>query len=268
MIFTKYLDDLNLTRVSFYSIYLILSKRKHVLILNITYDILNNKILQKILQRNDSVDLNQIYTFSKEKLQNDRTGHDWLHALRVEKNALDICPKNLSKSEQSIIQASIWLHDIIDPKISPSQKTSITEIKTLLNQANANEKEKEEILHIIQNISYSKNIEKKQSLSLLGQIVQDADRLDALGAIGIARTFYYGGSQNHSLYNGQPARKIDELTEENYRKENSVINHFYEKLLHLESEMNTEIGKEMARERTHFMKTFLTHFDQETAIDF
>lgn len=117
------------------------------------------------------------------------------------------------------------------------------------------------------NISYSKNLSKNRELSQLGKIVQDADRLDALGAVGIARAFYYGGSKNHSLYNDTEPRPTDQLTEDNYREQRSVINHFYEKLLHLKNSMNTPLGKQTAQERTKFMEDYLIQFDQETKIN-
>ena len=213
------------------------------------------------------MDLEQIYNFAKEKLETEGTGHDWLHALRVEKNAQAISPSELSPSEIEMIKASVWLHDTIDPKIASTHRVTITDIQELLEQAKANKKESQEIIEIIQNISYSKNLEEKRFLSSLGQIVQDADRLDALGAIGIARAFYYGGSKNHALYNDETARDIQKLTEANYREQESVLNHFYEKLLHLKNSMNTPMGKKIAIERTKFMEEYLTHFYQEIEID-
>lgn len=210
------------------------------------------------------MNLKLIHEFSRKKLENERSGHDWLHALRVEKNALEISQNELSKKEIGIIKASSWLHDTIDPKIISSKKGSIYKVKEILQRAEASKDEINEITSIIQNISYSKNIEKKQKLSFLGKIVQDADRLDAIGAIGIARTFYYGGSKGHSLYTSKSYRSIEDITEENYREQNSVINHFYEKLLHLESLMNTENAKKIAHDRTNFMKLFLKKFKEET----
>lgn len=213
------------------------------------------------------MDLEQIYNFAKEKLETEGTGHDWLHALRVEKNAQAISLSELSPSDIEIIKASVWLHDTIDPKLASTHRVTITDIQKLLDQAKASKKESQEIIEIIQNISYSKNLEEKRSLSLLGQIVQDADRLDALGAIGIARAFYYGGSKNHALYNEKKARDIQQLTEVNYREQASVLNHFYEKLLNLKDLMNTSMGKQMATERTKFMEEYLTLFYQEIEMD-
>lgn len=210
------------------------------------------------------MNLKLIYEFSKERLERERSGHDWSHALRVEKNALEICPNQLSEKEIEIIKASSWLHDTIDPKIIASKRESIYEVKKILQRAEASKDEISEIVYIIQNISYSKNIEKKRELSFLGKIIQDADRLDAIGAIGIARTFYYAGSKGHSLYKDHSYRPLEDITEENYREQDSVINHFYEKLLHLENLMNTKNAKKIAHERTNFMKLFLKKFKEET----
>lgn len=210
------------------------------------------------------MDLSLIYNFAQQRLEADRSGHDWLHALRVEKNAVAISPANLSANELEIIKASCWLHDTIDPKLEVAHRAEIADVDQLLTEAAANTQERLEILDIIQNLSYSKNLTQKQSLSHLGQIVQDADRLDAIGAIGIARAFYYGGSQQHALYNNEKARHINQLTEKNYRQQSSVINHFHEKLLHLEKTMNTKPAKKLAQERTAFMQEFLRQFSEET----
>ena len=211
------------------------------------------------------MNLDLIYDFSKNKLNDETTGHDWHHALRVENNALLIGSNQLSEKELKIVKSSSWLHDTIDPKISNSKKTTINDIKMLLKKANASEDEIKEIIYTIQNLSYSKNINKKIKLSPLGEIVQDADRLDAIGAIGIARTFYYGGSKGHSLYSQKKERAIEDINEENYREQDSIINHFYEKLLLLEESMNTDQAKKIAHERTEFMILFLEKFNQEIA---
>ena len=119
------------------------------------------------------------------------------------------------------------------------------------------------VFAIIDHLSFSKNLSEKQVLSQEGQIVQDADRLDAIGAIGIARTFYYGGHVGNPMYDPElpPRTQMDAAA---YRSERStVINHFYEKLLLLESKMNTETGRRLARKRTAFMEQFLQEFFDE-----
>lgn len=212
------------------------------------------------------MNLEKIYFFAKNILEQETTAHDWKHALRVEKNALAISPNNLSQKELNIIKASCWLHDTIDPKISSVHDVEPADLEALLKAADATFEECQQILYIIQNLSYSKNIETKRPLDLLGQIVQDADRLDAIGAIGIARAFYYGGSQGHQLYDDRLPRAPNEMTEENYRTQNSIVNHFYEKLLVLEHSMNTLEGKKMARARTERMENFLEDLFEEIGL--
>lgn len=209
------------------------------------------------------MDLIAIKTFAKAVLEDDTTGHDWQHALRVEKNARKIWPDDLSEAETEVVLAACWLHDTIDAKISAAKRQTAADIKKILEENGAAPFQTDEILYIIQNLSYSKNLGTKRELSLLGQIVQDADRLDAIGAIGVARAFYFGGHSGSPLYDAEKPRRQDELTEKNYRADTSVINHFYEKLLLLEETMNTEAGKREAAVRTHFMKGFLERFYQE-----
>lgn len=209
------------------------------------------------------MELEAIKYFARTVLENDTTGHDWKHALRVESNVRLLSDADFSEAEIEVLFASAWLHDTIDEKLDEDKRQSIGTIRTLLEENGATTNQLEEILDIIQNLSYSKNIEKKRTLSKLGQIVQDADRLDAIGAIGIARTFYYGGYRGNALYDDTMPRTLEQLTEENYRTESSVLNHFYEKLLLLEETMNTEAGKEEARVRTQFMQTFLDRFYEE-----
>lgn len=209
------------------------------------------------------MNLDKIYRFAKNILQEDTTAHDWKHALRVEKNALAISPSHLTTDEINVIKASCWLHDTIDPKLSTAKRVTPADIKVFLKEADATAAEIETIIYIIQNLSYSKNLEQKRELDSLGQIVQDADRLDAIGAIGIARAFYYGGSKQHQLYNDTQPRALNDMTEDNYRAQESVINHFYEKLLVLEHSMNTPEAQAMARIRTQRMEDFLQDFFEE-----
>ena len=207
--------------------------------------------------------LEMIKKFAQDVIGNDMTGHDWRHALRVEANAKKISPSELAKEDIEIIRAACWLHDTIDEKIANDKRATIFEVETALRENDATDQQVDEVLYIIQNLSYSKNIDQKQSLNLLGQIVQDADRLDALGAIGTARAFYYGGSKHHLIYDDTRPRKTQDITAENYRDQNSVVNHFFEKLLILKNTMNTEKGKEMAEHRTKVMEYFLDELFDE-----
>ena len=209
------------------------------------------------------MDLVAIREFAKGVLEGDKTGHDWNHALRVEKNVRKIMPPGLDEAELEVIRAACWLHDTIDEKLAQNRQKSVGEIEELLVKNGATLAQIDEVLDIIQNLSYSKNLETKKELSLAGQIVQDADRLDAIGAIGIGRAFYYGGSQGDAMYTDDVPRSLEKLTASNYRKGSSVLNHFYEKLLLLESQMNTEAGKFEAKKRTNFMKEYLEQLARE-----
>lgn len=209
------------------------------------------------------MNLEKIKAFAQGVIGDDTTGHDWRHALRVEANAKKISPSELSKEDVEIIRAACWLHDTIDAKIDQNKRATILEVEHALRENEATERQIDEIIYIIQNLSYSKNIDKKQNLSLLGQIVQDADRLDALGAIGTARAFYYGGSKKHLIYDDTRPRKAEDITEKNYREQYSVVNHFFEKLLILKDSMNTEKGRKVAEHRTEFMKQFLDELFDE-----
>lgn len=210
--------------------------------------------------------LEMIKKFAQDVIGDDMTGHDWRHALRVEANAKKISPKELRKEEIEIIRAACWLHDTIDEKIADEKRASITDVEATLRENDATDQQVDEVLYIIQNLSYSKNIDQKQKLSLLGQIVQDADRLDAIGAIGTARAFYYGGSKHHLIYDDSRPRKARDITADNYRDQNSVVNHFFEKLLILKKSMNTEKGKEMAEHRTKVMEYFLDELFDEIKV--
>lgn len=211
------------------------------------------------------MNLEAIKIFAESVLADDKTGHDWKHALRVEKNARLLAEDHFSFGEMETILASCWLHDTIDDKLDIEKRQSVVAIQQLLKENGATENQIEEILYIIKNLSYSKNLTKKRQLSPLGQVVQDADRLDAIGAIGIARTFYYGGHNKNPLYDDASPRDLADLDEASYREESSVLNHFYEKLLLLEETMNTEAGKTEASVRTDFMKEFLNRFYEEIA---
>lgn len=209
------------------------------------------------------MNIKKIRKFMIKKLSNDKTGHDIKHIERVENNATKIIKDyDLSQSDTEIIIASILLHDIIDYKITDDIQKSTDEVIEILHKSDASNSQIDEILYIINNMSYSKNIEFKKELSLLGQIVQDADRLDAIGAIGIARTFYYGGCKSHTMYDLDNKSNKD-LTEEEYKKTSNAISHFHDKLLKLKDLMNTDAAKKEAELRHKFMLEFLDAFKRE-----
>ena len=196
--------------------------------------------------------------FVKEKMGHDPTGHDWYHADRVRITALNIA-KDYKNVDIRVIEIASLIHDVIDTKITQDPKKELNNIVVLLDKAKLTSKQIDSILFIIQNMSFKAGI-KKVALPIEGQIVQDADRLDALGAIGIARAFAYGGYKNRSFYDPKIAVQTYKAAKE-YRNTNSTtINHFYEKLFKLKDLMNTPQAKKIAENREKFMKIFIQNF--------
>lgn len=191
--------------------------------------------------------MDKIIKFVCEELKNDFSGHDFDHAKRVYNNALNIS-KTISCNER-IVFASCYLHDCVDRKLFSDVNYQISKIKALLKD-DFNENEINEIIDIITSISYN-NGNFKELKSIEAKIVRDADRLDALGALGIIRTIEYGNSKGRKFY--------DETNESN----ETTINHFYDKLLKLDSLMYTDYAKEEAKLRKAFLIAFLDEFYRE-----
>lgn len=206
--------------------------------------------------------IEMVRDYSKEKLGKDRSGHDFYHVERVAKIA-----KRLAELEEisdtSIIEIASYLHDVIDDKVVEDVAAEKEQLKKFLKDLDFPIKSSQEVFEIIENISFSKELEEgKANLTLAGQIVQDADRIDALGAIGILRTAYYGGHTESPLY--EPDVSPQEFKSKYaYRKKSTVINHFYEKLFKLPATMNTKSGKKEAQRRLLFMEEFLKEFYAE-----
>ncbi|SDH47882.1 uncharacterized protein SAMN04488062_10864 [Flavobacterium omnivorum] len=200
--------------------------------------------------------------FVKEKLENAEGGHDWFHIERVYKNTLLIAKNEACNT--AVVQLGALLHDIADSKFHNGDETVGPRVaREFLESENVDEEIIEHVVNIIENISYKGgNFEKKFS-SIELNVVQDADRLDAIGAIGIARTFNYGGFKNRTLYDPEIAPKSS-MSKEEYKKNDSpTLNHFYEKLLLLKDKMNTQTGKQIAQERHRYMEGFLAQFYAE-----
>ena len=200
--------------------------------------------------------------FVKEKLNDAEGGHDWFHIERVYKNAILIARE--TECDLTVVQLGALLHDIADSKFHNGDETiGPKTARAFLEKENVSEGTIAHVVKIIENISYKGgNFERKFS-SVELDVVQDADRLDAIGAIGVARAFNYGGFKNRALYNPE-IEPVTNMTKEEYKKNNApTINHFYEKLLLLKDKMNTEKGKEIAAERHRFMETFLAQFYAE-----
>ena len=200
--------------------------------------------------------------FVKEKLKDAEAGHDWFHMQRVYKNALLIADGE--QCDLEVVKLGALLHDIADSKFHDGDESVGPKVaREFLESQNASEEIIVHVVNIIENISFKGgNFEKKFTSKEL-EIVQDADRLDALGAIGIARTFNYGGFKNRPLYNPDIAPNLNMSKEEYKNSESPTLNHFYEKLLLLKDKMNTETGKKIAQERHHFMELFLSQFYAE-----
>lgn len=201
--------------------------------------------------------------FVKETLAQAEGGHDWFHTVRVYKNALHIA-KGEQKADVLILALAALLHDIADSKFHNGDEEKGPRIaKAFLEKNHVEASKVEAVVKIIENVSFRGGHKKSDYTSLELEIVQDADRLDAIGAIGIARTFNYGGFKNRKLYD--PAIKPDlEMSAEAYKKsEAPTINHFYEKLLLLKDGLHTKTAKEIAAGRHAYMEGFLKQFYAE-----
>ncbi|TYR76543.1 HD domain-containing protein [Rossellomorea vietnamensis] len=197
----------------------------------------------------------------KEIHAGDSSGHDWYHIDRVRNLALYI-GRNEGSCHLDRIEAAALLHDVADDKLNESEQEGQDKLHRVLNSIELHNEEKEKILDIISVISYRGGQEGTLD-TLEAKAVRDADRLDAVGAIGIARTFAYGGKKGNPIY--VPGLSVREnMTHDEYRNgQSSTIHHFYEKLLLLKDKMCTETGKEVAEERHQFMELFLKQFYKE-----
>lgn len=206
--------------------------------------------------------ISKTITFVKAKLENAEGGHDWFHIERVYKNSLLIA--NNEDCDVTVVKLGALLHDIADSKFHNGDESVGPKVaREFLESLNVAEVIIVSVVNIIDNISYKGgNIEKKFS-SIELDIVQDADRLDAIGAVGIARAFNYGGFKNRALYDPKIAPNTT-MTKEEYKNNNApTLNHFYEKLLLLKDKMNTQTGKQIAQERHRYMEGFISQFYAE-----
>ena len=200
--------------------------------------------------------------FVKEKLQNAEGGHDWFHVERVYNNALLIAEDETC--DLQVVKLAALLHDVADSKFHNGDETIGPKIaREFLVTQNVAEETINHVIAIIENISYKGGNFEKEFHSKELEIVQDADRLDAIGAIGIARTFNYGGFKNRPLYNPNIQPNLNMSKEEYKNSEAPTLNHFYEKLLLLKDKMSTETGKKIAKKRHNFMISFLSQFYSE-----
>lgn len=206
--------------------------------------------------------INKTILFVKEKLANAEGGHDWFHIQRVYKNALLIA--NGETCDLTIVKLGALLHDIADSKFHGGDETLGPKVaREFLESEFISDTVIEHVIQIIDNISFKGGKTEKTFSSIELDIVQDADRLDAIGAIGIARAFNYGGFKNRLLYDPQIAPNMHLSKEEYKNSQAPTINHFYEKLLLLKDKMNTATGQQIAKERHRYMQGYLAQFYAE-----
>ena len=198
--------------------------------------------------------------YAKRVLDSDTTGHDWSHIERVVNTT-----KTIAEAEGAdlfICEAAALLHDVIDDKIAQDPAEALKKLKEFLTSIEVAPGEIEAIESIITRMSF-KNHQENQELSLEGRVVQDADRLDAIGAIGIARVMCYSGSTGRPIHHPH-MKPRKQMTAEEYRNgESTAIMHFYEKLLKLKELMNTDYGKKLAKGRHEFLELYLEQFYAE-----
>ena len=200
--------------------------------------------------------------YVKELLAGENTGHDYAHTLRVYETACLLAQRETA--DMTTVALAALLHDVDDRKISAETSDSLERARVFLEKNGCGREESGRILTIIREVSYAGKDSARPS-TVEGMCVQDADRLDALGAVGIARTFAYGGRHGRAIYDPDEVPDPGLDRERYYQSRSSSIGHFYEKLLLLEGLMNTETAKAVARRRTAFMEKYLKEFFAEIA---
>ena len=210
-----------------------------------------NDIIQKTIE------------YIKQEFSDDSSGHDWWHIYRVWKNAITICEHDAKQADPFIVQLAALLHDLDDWKFNEGDDETPHRAKVWMESCEVDSQIIEKVCEIIMSISYKgANVENKMK-SIEGLIVQDADRLDAIGAIGIGRAFAYGGYKNRPMYDPESSNRMHTSFEEYKNSKSATINHFYEKLLLLKDMMNTSTAKQIAEQRHEVMLRFLNQFMNE-----
>ncbi|WP_175614455.1 HD domain-containing protein [Piscibacillus halophilus] len=198
--------------------------------------------------------------FVRSELENEGSGHDWWHIHRVTKTARRIAEKE--GADLLICTMAALLHDLADEKLNETEEAGVKRVTDWLDQIKVTGNQREQILTIIQSISF-KGGHGPTLNSLEAKVVQDADRLDAIGAIGIARCFTYAGSKGNIIHDPETIPREGMSLEEYRKRDGTAINHFYEKLLRLKDLMKTNTGNEMAKQRHQFMEHYLEEFFDE-----
>jgi len=206
--------------------------------------------------------LQKTQQYVREALEGEASGHDWWHIYRVLQLAKHIGEKE--GVNMFVVELAALLHDIADFKFHGGDATAGPRVAgEWLQSLNVDEEVINHVKDIILNLSYKGAKVENKIKTKEGFVVQDADRLDAIGAMGVARTFAYGGHKGHSMHDPNIKVKIHESFEEYKNHKGTTINHFYEKLLLLKDKMNTETAKQIAEERHKYMEEFLDRFYQE-----
>jgi uncharacterized protein len=212
---------------------------------------------QEIIRKTES--------FVQDTLQGSEAGHDWSHIERVVRNARTIAAGE--KADPLVIELAALLHDIADSKFhNGNEELGPERSERFLKGLDLPSELVDHVVNIVRNVSFKNELDPSKedrfdSIEL--QVLKDADRLDAMGAIGVARAFHYGGYKNRALYDPS-IKPVEKQSKEQYKTSKApTINHFYEKLLLLKDKMNTQTGRKMAEERHAFMESFLDHFYRE-----
>lgn len=204
--------------------------------------------------------IDKVKEFVKQEMLKGDSGHDWSHVLRVNNTA-----KKIAKKENAnlfIVELSALFHDIADSKFTNGDETiAPKKVKEFLGSLKVDAEIIDKVNYIVNHISFKKEQPIEKSIEL--KVVQDADRLDAMGAIGVARAFSYGGYKNRLMYDPKEKPNLNQTKEQYVKAEGTTINHFYEKLLLLKDLMNTKEGKKLAEKRHKFLEKYLVQFFKE-----
>lgn len=214
----------------------------------------------EIVQKKQQHLISEAERFCKSELEHDTSGHDWWHIHRVVQMAQRLALEE--GADSFICTIAALLHDVADEKLNDSKESGLLKVRNWLEEQQLQQDELEHIMEIISNMSYNGGTNPPMR-TLEGQVVQDADRLDAIGAIAIARTFQYAGWKGHPIHDPNlPPR--ESMTAEEYRNgKTTAINHFYEKLLKLKDRVNTPSAKVIAEERHRYMQQYVERFYKE-----
>ncbi len=204
--------------------------------------------------------INNAIEYVREIFASDFTGHDFQHTMRVYKMATQLALQE--GADLFTVQLSSLLHDVDDRKLSPETSDNLTNARAFMKEQGVDEDRAVKICTIIKQVSF-KGRDSVVPDTLEGKCVQDADRLDALGAVGVARAFAYGGAHRRAMYDPEIKPRLNMSEQEYFSSESSTVNHFYEKLFLLADMMNTESARKIAEYREGFMRGFIDEFIRE-----